>query len=77
MTRAALLEPLLAEANIALRLHKAAEASGDGCAMADARTRLEKSRDALAKARAELDAVGATAKVLHAPRRLGTSGWLR
>jgi hypothetical protein len=28
MTRAALLEPLLAEANIAVRFHKAAEASG-------------------------------------------------
>jgi hypothetical protein len=78
MTRAALLEPLLAEANVALRLHKAAEASGDRRTMANARTRLQRSRDALLKARAELDAVGAIAKALHASRRLGSYGqWLR
>ena len=77
MTRAALLEPLLAEANVALRLHKAAKGSGDRRTIADARERLERSRDALAKARAELDVIGAIAKSMLAPRRLGSIGWLR
>lgn len=77
MTRAALLEPLLTEANVAVRLHKAAEASGDLRAIADARKRLERSREALLKARTEIDTVGAIAKAFHAPRRLGSSGWLR
>jgi len=77
MTSAALLEPLLAEANVALGLHKAAEASGDRRTLADARTRLERSRGALVNARAEMDVVGAIAKWMLAPRRLGSSGWLR
>jgi hypothetical protein len=77
MTRAVLLEPLLTEANVAVRLHKAAEASGDLRTIADARERLERSRNALQKARAEMDVVGAIAKSMLAPRRLGTSGWLR
>jgi hypothetical protein len=78
MTRAALLEPLIAEANVALRLHKAAEASGDRRTIADARKRLENSRDALTKAREEIDTVGAIVKALRAPGRLGSnSQWLR
>jgi hypothetical protein len=78
MTRTALLEPLLAETNVALRLHKAAEASGDRRTTADARKRLERSRDLLLKARAEMDAVAGITKALRAPGRLGSNNqWLR
>jgi hypothetical protein len=73
----AALQPLLTEANVALGLHKAAEASGDRRTIANARERLARSRDALLKARAEMGTVGAIAKSMLAPRRLGSNGWLR
>lgn len=71
------LNTVLAKAHYALKQHDVAKASGDKRAIANSRERLARSRDALLTARAEMDAVGATAKALGAPRRLGSSGWLR
>jgi hypothetical protein len=75
--RKELLNPLLAEASLALQQHASAEESGGASAIARARKRLEQARDALAKTRVESDAIGAIAKAMLAPRRLGSSGWLR
>lgn len=73
-----LLDVILAESRSALQRHDVAKVSGDRRAVSDARRDLERSRDAPLKARTEIDAVGAIAKALRAPGRLGTnSQWLR
>ena len=73
-----LLDVILAESRSALQRHDVAKASGDRRAVSDARRDLERSRDDLTKARAKIDAVGAIAKALRSPGRLGSnSQWLR
>jgi hypothetical protein len=68
---------ILTKAHCALKQHRDAEASGDRLVIAAARSDLMQAQSALLRMRAETDAVAGIAKAMLAPRRLGSSGWLR